>query len=82
MKTFPLVIGTPDGILYEGEAERVVVRSMTGDLAILAGHQQKLALRLLDEDGRTVLWRCDNGQVGKEREQWKEGKKEKLLFHG
>ena len=38
MKTFPLVIGTPDGILYDAEAERVVVRSITGDLAILAGH--------------------------------------------
>ena len=38
MKTFPLQIGTPDGLLFQGEAERVVVRSITGDLAILAGH--------------------------------------------
>ena len=38
MKTFPLRIGTPDGLLFEGEAERIVCRSMTGDLAILAGH--------------------------------------------
>ncbi len=38
MKSFPLRIGTPDGLLYEGEAERVVCRSITGDLAILAGH--------------------------------------------
>ena len=38
MSTFPLRIGTPDGLLFEGEAERVVCRSMTGDLAILAGH--------------------------------------------
>ena len=38
MKTFPLRIGTPDGLLFEGEAERVVCRSITGDLAILAGH--------------------------------------------
>ncbi len=38
MKTFPLCIGTPDGLLFEGEAERVVCRSITGDLAILAGH--------------------------------------------
>ncbi|MCR5161232.1 MAG: ATP synthase F1 subunit epsilon, partial [Lachnospiraceae bacterium] len=37
-KTFPLRIGTPDGLLFEGEAERVVCRSITGDLAILAGH--------------------------------------------
>lgn len=38
MKTFSLRIGTPDGLLYEGEAERIVCRSMNGDLAILAGH--------------------------------------------
>lgn len=38
MKTFPLRIGTPDGLLFEGEAERIVCRSITGDLAILANH--------------------------------------------
>lgn len=38
MKTFPLTIGTPDGLLFEGEVERVKCRSITGDLAILADH--------------------------------------------
>lgn len=38
MKTFPLRIGTPDGLLFEGEVERVKCRSITGDLAILADH--------------------------------------------
>ena len=38
MRTFPLRIGTPDGLLFEGEVQRVVCRSITGDLAILAGH--------------------------------------------
>lgn len=38
MKTFPLNIGTPDGLLFSGQVERVVVRSSTGDLAILADH--------------------------------------------
>ena len=38
MKTFPLRIGTPDGLLFEGAAERIVCRTITGDLAILAGH--------------------------------------------
>ena len=38
MKTFPLRIGTPDGLLFEGDAERIVCRTITGDLAILAGH--------------------------------------------
>ena len=38
MKTFPLRIGTPDGLLFEGDVERVGCRGITGDLAILAGH--------------------------------------------
>ena len=38
MSTFPLRIGTPDGLLYEGNVERVVCRSISGDLAILASH--------------------------------------------
>ena len=38
MKTFQLRLGTPDGLLFEGDVERIVCRSITGDLAILAGH--------------------------------------------
>lgn len=38
MTTFPLRIGTPDGIQFEGNVERVMCRTITGDLAILAGH--------------------------------------------
>lgn len=38
MTTFPLRIGTPDGLLFNGNVERIMVRSITGDLAILAGH--------------------------------------------
>ena len=38
MSTFPLRTGTPDGLLFEGEAQRVTCRSITGDLAILARH--------------------------------------------
>lgn len=38
MSSFPLRIGTPDGLLFEGSAERIVCRTITGDLAVLAGH--------------------------------------------
>lgn len=38
MRTFPLRIGTPDGLHFEGDVERVVCRSISGDMAILAGH--------------------------------------------
>ena len=42
MSTFQLKIGTPDGLLFEGEVERVVCRAITGDLAILANHMNYL----------------------------------------
>jgi len=38
MNTFRLQIVTPDGLIYDEQAERVMFRSMRGDVAILAGH--------------------------------------------
>jgi len=38
LSTFPLKIVTPDGLIYEGEAQRLVVRTTTGDICILARH--------------------------------------------
>ena len=38
MSTFPLKIVTPDGLIYDDQAERIIVRTTGGDLAILARH--------------------------------------------
>ena len=38
MKTCPLVISSPDGDLFQGDAEILILRGTEGDLAILAGH--------------------------------------------
>ena len=38
MSTFPLKIVTPDGLIYDGEAEKIIVRTREGDMAILARH--------------------------------------------
>ena len=38
MKSFPLKIVTPDGPQFEGEAEELIVRTISGDMGILAGH--------------------------------------------
>ena len=38
MNSFPLKIVTPDGLLFDGQAEELIVRTTTGDLGILAGH--------------------------------------------
>ena len=38
MTSFPLKIRTPDGLIYDGLAEELIVRTGTGDMGILAGH--------------------------------------------
>ena len=38
MASFPLKIVTPDGLIFDGQAEKIIVRSTTGDVAILARH--------------------------------------------
>ena len=38
MTPFQLKIVTPDGLLFDGEAEELIVRATTGDMGILAGH--------------------------------------------
>ena len=36
--TFSLKIVTPDGLIFDGQAEKLIVRTTTGDLAVLARH--------------------------------------------
>lgn len=38
MSSFPLKIVTPDGIQFDGVAKKLIVRTETGDLAVLAKH--------------------------------------------
>ena len=38
MTSFPLKVVTPDGLIFDGQAEELVVRTTTGDMGILAGH--------------------------------------------
>ena len=38
MTSFPLKIVTPDGLIYDGNAEMIIVRTITGDMAFLAKH--------------------------------------------
>ena len=43
MSTIPLKIVTPDGLIYDGEAEKLIVRTTSGDVAILARHVNYVA---------------------------------------
>ena len=38
MSTYPLLISSPDGDLFRGDAEMLILRGTEGDLAIMAGH--------------------------------------------
>ena len=38
MTSFPLKIVTPDGLIFDDNAEMVIVRTITGDMAFLARH--------------------------------------------
>lgn len=38
MTSFPLKIVTPDGLIFDGPAEQIIVRTTSGDVAILARH--------------------------------------------
>ena len=38
MSNFPLLISSPDGDLFRGDAEMLILRGTEGDLAIMAGH--------------------------------------------
>ena len=38
MSTFPLIISSPDGDLYRGDAAKLILRGTEGELAVMAGH--------------------------------------------
>ncbi len=38
MSTFPLIISSPDGDIFRGEAKELILRGTEGELAVLAGH--------------------------------------------
>lgn len=38
MKSFSLQIVTPDGQEYKGNVSRIILRTMVGELAVMAGH--------------------------------------------
>ncbi len=43
MKTFPLQVVTPEGTVFEGEAESLLCHTVEGDVEILAGHTELFA---------------------------------------
>lgn len=68
MNSFPLKIVTPDGLLFDGQAQELVVRTVSGDMGILAGHVDCVAplgmgLATVVVDGEKRHAACIGGMV-------------------
>ena len=69
MAAYHLQIVTPDRMVYDGEAEKIIVRTVNGDVCILPHHIDyavPLAIgeaRVTDGQGNTRLAACNNGML-------------------
>ena len=68
MTAFTLKIVTPDGLVYDGQAEELIVRTTTGDMGFLAGHINCVASLGMGRatvliDGKRRYGACMGGMV-------------------
>lgn len=68
MSAFPLKIVTPFGVLYDGMAEMLSVRTTSGDMGIMAGHANCVAPLGMGRatvliDGKRRYGACIGGMV-------------------
>ena len=68
MNSFRLKIVTPYGLVYDGQAEELIVRTTTGDLGILAGHINCVATLGMGQavivvDGQRRIAACIGGML-------------------
>ncbi|MBE6996467.1 MAG: ATP synthase F1 subunit epsilon [Ruminococcaceae bacterium] len=68
MANFPLKIVTSDGLIFDGMAEKVIVRTIRGDMAVLARHINCVAplgmgRAVVEVDGRRRTAACIGGML-------------------
>ncbi len=69
MATYHLQIVTPDRMVYDGEAQKIIVRAINGDVCILPRHIDyavPLAIgeaRITDGEGNTRTAACNGGML-------------------
>ena len=69
MAAYHLQIVTPDRMVYDGEAEKIILRTVNGDVCILPHHIDyavPLAIgeaKVTDGQGNTRLAACNNGML-------------------
>lgn len=69
MATYHLHIVTPDRLVYDGQAEKMLVRTVAGDICILANHTDFAAplaigeARMTDSEGNIRIGACNGGFI-------------------
>ena len=68
MTPFTLKIVTPDGLIYDGQAEKLIVRTSGGDVCILARHMDYVAplgmgMAIVEADGKRRNAACIGGML-------------------
>ena len=68
MTPFKLKIVTPDGLIFDGEAEKLIVRSSGGDVCILARHMDYVAplgmgMAIVEAEGKRRNAACIGGML-------------------
>lgn len=66
MSSFPLKIVTPDGLIFDGRAEKLILRTLTGDMAVLARHADcvcplGMGRAIVETDGKRRTAACIGG---------------------
>jgi len=68
MTPFHLKIVTPDGLIFDGQAEKLIVRTVGGDVCILARHMDYVAplgmgRAVVESDGNRRTAACIGGML-------------------
>ena len=68
MTPFNLKIVTPDGLIYDGQAEKLIVRTTGGDVCILARHMDYVAplgmgQAIVEANGKRRIAACIGGML-------------------
>ncbi len=68
MMAFKLKIVTPDGLIFDGEAEKLIVRTSGGDVCILARHMDYVAplgmgMAIVEANGKRRTAACIGGML-------------------
>ena len=69
MSAFSLKIVTPDGLIFDGQAEKLIVRTTEGDMAVLAKHIDCVSAlgmgmaTVVDAEGNRRIAACIGGML-------------------